>query len=442
MNRIDGSIVFGDRWMKIKNIKQKIAAPYRLMLMIYAGFIAVALTQGSGSELLTGFLTIIGSRSILITDYIAVGGIGATLLNVVLVGSISIGILIKADVKPDGAVIMALWMTTGFSFFGKNIFNMLPIMIGVWGYVKMKKEPFRNYAVTALLSATISPIVSEIGFLSDKNRVLCIACGIVVGFVAGFLFPALVSFCAGLHRGYCLYNIGFAGGLMSSCICAVMQSFQIEVESVLIWSTGNNKILAVILYSIAGILIGTGIVRVDQKRFRCSLEGLIKLKTSTVKDFYALIGRSVYINMGVLCILGTTVVLMAGGDLNGATISGIFTMTGFAAYGKHIRNVIPAMAGAILCTCINVWDMTAPANILTILFSSGHALIAGQYGRRWGFIAGFLHVTFVGNIRYLNSGMNLYNNGFAAGFIVLILLPVISVFQDVVSKKKLHYEVK
>ncbi len=33
------------------------------------------------------------------------------------------------------------------------------------------------------------------------------------------------------------------------------------------------------------------------------------------------------------------------GDLNGPTIGGIFTIVGFSATGKHLRNILPVMAG-------------------------------------------------------------------------------------------------
>ena len=45
--------------------------------------------------------------------------------------------------------------------------------------------------------------------------------------------------------------------------------------------------------------------------------------------------------------IGLAYVLMVGGDLNGPVIGAIFTIVGFAAYGKHPRNIVPIMIGCV-----------------------------------------------------------------------------------------------
>ena len=59
---------------------------------------------------------------------------------------------------------MSLWLMTGFSFFGKNLLNIWPIIIGVYLYSKYQKEPFLNYSLVALLSTTLAPAVSQLSF--------------------------------------------------------------------------------------------------------------------------------------------------------------------------------------------------------------------------------------------------------------------------------------
>lgn len=67
--------------------------------------------------------------------------------------------------------------------------------------------------------------------------------------------------------------------------------------------------------------------------------------------------------------------------------------------------------------------------ILAILFSTALAPIAGKFGYKIGILAGFLHVSMVSNIGYLHGGLNLYNNGLAAGFVAMILIPIINIFK-------------
>ena len=120
----------------------------------------------------------------------------------------------------------------------------------------------------------------------------------------------------------------------------------------------------------------------------------------------------------------------AGVRLNGPLTCCVLSMTGFAAFGKHPKNVLPVMAGAVLAKILLVAvPLTAPGPLLAVLFCTGLAPIAGQYGPVWGMIAGFLHMTIVQNTSILHGGMNLYNNGFAAGLVCVLLLPIIEALQ-------------
>jgi len=87
------------------------------------------------------------------------------------------------------------------------------------------------------------------------------------------------------------------------------------------------------------------------------------------------------------------------------------------------------LIGAILSTYFNTADPTSPSNTLAILFSTGLAPIAGQYGWFWGIVAGFMHVNLATNVAALNAGLNLYNNGFAGGFVAILLIPIITTFR-------------
>ena len=84
------------------------------------------------------------------------------------------------------------------------------------------------------------------------------------------------------------------------------------------------------------------------------------------------------------------------------------------------------MLGAILAAVALVKvPITAPGVLLATLLSTGLAPIAGQYGWIWGVVAGFVHMAIVQNTSILHGGMNLYNNGFAAGLVCVLLVPII-----------------
>ena len=401
--------------------------PYILMFAINLGFLAFAFALDTPANILAGFIRIITSRAVLVTDFFHVGGVSATLLNVSIVGMTSITLLASSKIKPSGAIIMALWLTAGFAFFGKNVFNMIPLTFGVWLFAKFKKEPFATYTLASMLVATLSPVVSEITFLGRFSLPVEILAGVLMGFVIGFIFPPVSAHMVRMHSGYDLYSMGFAGGLIATIIATSANSFGLELVPVSYWSSGNNAIMAALLYTISVTLVCCGLFSGSPKHNFREFRKFFSHSGRLITDFYFLYKNSIYINMGILCAFATTVTLLIGAEINGVAVAGIFTMVGFGSFGKHMKNVPPIMIGAIVSAYFNRWDFTSPPNVAAILFSAALAPIAGQFGWIWGIIAGFLHVSVALHVGELSGGLNLYNNGFAAGFIAMFLLPIITV---------------
>lgn len=392
----------------------------------------------SPSEIFRGLLSIVTSRGVLYTDYIEIGGMGAAFMNSVIICAITLLALYRMAIVPDGSTIMALFLTAGFAMFGKNILNMMPVTLGVWLYAKSVRKPFSDFYLTALLAATISPVTSEIIFLDIYHLPINLLGGVLLGTLTGFLFPMISVFVSRVHGGYNLYNMGFAGGLLATFIIAFLTSLNIYVQPVFYVSSGNNLKLGVFLYTLSAFLVICGLVLGDRKKILSDFVSLLKTSGKLPSDYYGEYGANIYINMGLLCAFATTLILFLGAELNGPVVAGILTITGFGAVGKHLRNVIPLLAGAVIATHVNQWNPVYPTNVLTILFCTGLAPIAGQYGIGWGMLAGFVHVCIAHHIGYLSSGMNLYSNGFAAGFVALMLIPIIEGFAKIWASKKQH----
>jgi len=407
----------------------KLYEPYVIMLAIYALFAAAAFVLDTPGEIAAGMARIITSRAVLVTDFIAVGGLGATLVNSAAVGAAGILMLTLSKVKPNGAIIAAMWVATGFAFFGKNLFNMIPLTSGVWLYSRYTKESFTNYSLASLLVATLSPAVSEICFYGMYNRALEMALGVLFGVAVGFIFPAVSAALVRAHGGYDLYSMGFAGGLICLVMFSLLDGAGIKLETAELLSSGNGAVLASGLYIISAILLLCGFFLGNPKENFRSYLSIFRHSGRLVSDFYFEHGNAVYINMGALGILATTLVLSFGAPLNGPVVAGIFTIIGFGSFGKHLRNVLPVLAGAIAASFANRVDPGFRANVVAILFSTGLAPIAGQFGVAWGAAAGFLHVGVAAHTAYLSGGMNLYHNGFAAAFVAMFLLPVITIFK-------------
>lgn len=402
-------------------------SPYIILLGLYVCLIIFAFFIDSPKEIFYGIKSIILSSDILITDYMEVGGIGAALVNASLTSILSILLLILIGIKPNGSTIMALWLMTGFSFLGKNIFNIWPIILGIYLFSKYQREPFLNYTLVALLGTCLSPIVSQLSFTNGSTSFPSILLGISVGILVGFILPPIASHSVKAHNGYNLYNIGFASGLVGTLLMSLLRGFGINFESRFLWHTGSNGLLFMIILFCCIYLIVIGLLLGNNTKK--NLKIITNQTGRLINDFYLLSGPTTYINMGILGILSTIFVLIIGSDLNGATICGIFTIIGFGAFGKHIKNTIPLIIGSTIAAIFNVNGLNSPPIILSILFSTTLAPMAGKFGWKIGILAGIIHVNIVANTGYLHGGLNLYNNGLAGGLVAMILLPLITTFK-------------
>ncbi|WP_346937512.1 DUF1576 domain-containing protein [Clostridium sp.] len=388
----------------------------------------VSFLFNSPNEIFIGLRNIILNPDILITDYMEIGGVGATFINCALLIIFYITMLIFLNVKPSGTIISGIFTVSGFSLFGKNILNIWPIIFGIWLYSRFQKQPFSNYIVTALFGTTLSPALIQLIGTNTIPIYLSVIIGILISIVIGFLLPPLASACMRIHQGYSLYNVGLAAGLIGTILMSLLRALGIDFESRLIWSTGNN-VPFMILFSIiflAMIILG---FHYNGNSFK-NITKITRHSGRLLTDFYLIFGEGItLINMGILGLFSMFLVVLVNGDLNGPTLGGILTIVGFGAFGKHLKNIIPIMFGIILCTFFNIWEINSPSVILSLLFGTTLAPIAGSFGWLWGIIAGVLHACLVMNITYLHGGMILYNNGFSGGLVCMFLLPLISAFR-------------
>jgi hypothetical protein len=223
--------------------------------------------------------------------------------------------------------------------------------------------------------------------------------------------------------------MGFAGGLIATISASVFRAFDIEIIPIQGVSEGNNVTLALVLYAIAAAMIILGLTLGNAGDNLREFRAILKRPGRLVSDFYVDQGNAIFINMGVLCAFSTTLVLALGAQINGPVLAAILTVVGFGSFGKHILNALPIIIGAMLSAYLNRWDMTSTGNVIAMLFCTSLAPIAGQFGWKWGIITGFLHVAITANVGSVTGGLNLYANGFGAGFAALFMLPLITAFR-------------
>jgi len=389
------------------------------VLMVLLGFLA-----DTPKGILNGLKAILMEPGTLVTDYIGVGGLGATLVNAGVLTLIFCIMLYKLKIKFNGASYASLFLIAGFAFFGKNLVNVWFIVIGVYLYARYQKVQFSRYIYIALFGTAMAPMVSELFFSSDGQWLTRIALGAGTGILIGFILPSLSAYLMRVHQGFNLYNIGFASGIIGTVFVSVYKSYGFTTTPKMIWTTGNNGLIAPWLYGLSIVLILIGI-KFDKNVFG-GFRNVIKHHGRLVTDFTLLEGHAPSLfNMGVNGILATSYILFINGDLNGPTIGGIFTVIGFGAFGKHAKNILPIWIGVSIGAFTKLWGINDPGVQLAALFGTGLAPIAGEYGWKFGILAGFIHSSVVLNVGVLHGGINLYNNGFAAGLVAAFLIPAI-----------------
>lgn len=404
--------------------KDNFLEDYWIMLILPIIFIIIALILRSPVELIQDLKDIALERDVLLIDYIALVGLAGAILNVAIVGLMSIFLLYISKRKIDGIAIASIYTVMGFAFIGKNIINIIPIYLGGLVYCKHRDVDLKEIVVTLIFVTTLAPLVSELMFHLGLKPTYGIIAGGLVGILIGYIVSPLASHMVNFHKGYSIYNIGFVGGIMGTVAIALLRSFGIEIERQLLVTGDYHSPILYFTLAFSLFLIGMAFFRTENPKGKYGELAGEKGKLSG--DFMEKYGEgAILINMGIVGLIGLAYVLVSRGNLDGITASGILTMMGFAANVKHARNILPVMLGVFLAGHITGADTASSALIIAGLYGTTLAPIVSDFGNLAGVVAGFLHLALGANVIGLHSGVHLYNNGFAGGFVAASMLPLL-----------------
>ena len=417
--------------------------PKTLALIIILGVSVWVVFASDFSMLVSGYLAILRSPSILTSDYLKIGGLSATLFNVVTILLLNIAMVRRLNIHVTGPVIAGIMTIAGFSFFGKNLFNTLPIYLGIYLFARSQNLEFKNFIIVVLFSTGISPLVSFmvfgmqwgtwLGLPALFNPLIGGIAGIGVGVFTGFILPTLSAHTIRFHKGYNLYNVGFALGIVSMVFSAILRSFDAvdlnqggQISEAYHTELYVFTIVISVLFILYGVL-STRILKTEYPR-------LLKSSGRLVSDFVHHHGmNATLLNIGIMGLLSIAVITVMDFRIHGPLMGGILTVMGFAAFGKHPRNTIPLMIGAVLAVWISDYSFESAGMVTAVLFVTALAPVAGRYGVLIGILAGFLHIMVTPlALNFQEGGFNLYNNGFAAGFIAALIIP----FMEMLHRNK------
>jgi len=383
--------------------------PLYALLGVVVLFFATAglLHEGPGAAM-QGMVAILLNSGRLISDFTVIGGIGAAFLNASIMGTIALVLIKLTEVRLSGPTIAAFFTIMGFSLFGKTPLNTAPIMIGVYLVGRVIGKPFKNYILIALYGTALGPLTAYLALIAGFAGIPALLIGAAGGLIAGFLLPALAMAMLRLHEGYNLYNIGLTCGFFGIFAASILVASGLDVDIKIIWNTEPSFLLQALVPALSILLIIWGLVMDGMKRAFQGLLDIQKLTGRLPSDFMSMASPgSALLNAGLLGLAGSLYIFLIGGDFNGPIIGGLFTLIGFATFGKHGRNTWPVAAGVITATLLFGKPLAAPGPLLALLFGTTLAPLAGEFGPLIGFIAGFLHLVVVERTAAWHGGLDL-----------------------------------
>lgn len=392
-------------------------------LVLLGGSMVVLVAMGvlvDANAIVPGLLAISRSPGLLISDFVAIGGLGAALVNAGFVGLAGLALALISGVRLSGPVIAGVFTMAGFGFFGKSWWNIWPIILGVALFARITKRPFQGFILVAMFGTALAPLVSQIAFGFGWG----VIAGSAFGVLAGFLLPPLAVYMLRLHQGFNIYNVGLTCGFLGLFLTALLGGLGRDLSLAFHWSEAHSELLGWCLFAGASTLLVVGLALA---RGFVALRALLREAGTLPTDFVALYGAGpTLVNMGLVGLIGWAYITLVGGTFNGPTLGGVFTMVGFAAFGKHVVNVPPIMAGVYLASRLFVWEPAQPGPLLAALFATTLAPLSGRFGPLLGILAGVVHALLVMRTAPWHGGLNLYNNGFAGGLTATLFVGLIS----------------
>ena len=426
---------------KIKNLSE--GSFLKLFFaVVTAAFLIAAVCMPDRAQMFTGLWNIMTNPSKLSSNYFSIGGLAGTFLNVGLVCLINLAVFHFTKATVNNVSTLAFLLTAGFCTWGINVLNVWPIFAGVALGCLIKKEKLSAGANAMLFSTGVAPIVSEMLFRYPHAEivgfnVLGIILGIVVGIAAGLLIPAGLPHSPKVHKGLDLYSAALPVGMTAFFFNGLFYKIMgIDVPGapgdLAVASAPAINIFCGVLFAlfvIFGLIMGGG----------KGYWNLLKNRHQ-VNNVSGTCGNAVFLmNVGVYGLFILAYYNAIGANFNAVTLGLVFCMLSCCNSGSRPTNVWPIMLGYVVASFGAQWisgllggsfslSINAAAIAVGLCFASGLSPICDKYGWHYGFIAAILHYILVTLVPGIHGGFCLYNGGFTAVFVCILMVPVLEKF--------------
>ena len=419
-----------------------------------AVFLIASVFMPDRSTMLADFWQILSQPSKLTSSYFAIGGYAATFQNMGLVGFICLLLFVVFKGTPNNASSLAFILTLGFGSWGINILNVWPTVFGVMLYGLVKKEKFGGLVNAMLFSTGIAPLITDLMIRYPHAEVVGfnlpgIALSLFIGAIIGFFLPAGLANSPKVHKGFDLYSAALPIGMTAFFLNATL----FKTMGVDLPAGADGAQLQVASQSMvnAFCLILFGLCVVFAFILGCKPKDYWQLlkDPNLVTNFSSTYGNATFLmNVGIFGLFILAYYNAIGATFNGVTFGIIFCMLSTCNSGSHPGNVWPIMLGYVVASTVFGWlsslaggtfamTINAQAICVGLCYANGLSPIADKYGWQYGFLAAIMHYLLVTSVPNLHGGFCLYNGGFTAALICIILIPELERFTKTKDERKL-----
>ena len=416
-------------------------------------FLVGALFMPDRADLFDGMLRILTQPCKVATNYFAVGGYAATFFNMGLVGLICLMLFVVFHGTPNNVSNLGVILTIGFGSWGIHILNVWPTILGVMIYCLLKKESFSKNVNAMIYSTGIAPLITDLMLRYPYAEAVGFSLGgvvlsIAVGIFIGLLLPAGMAFSPKVHQGFDLYSAALPVGMLAFFLQAVLfKTMGVALppappaEDLQVASAAIVNIFCIVVFGgavIAALLMGC----------KWSDYGKLLKDPDLIYNFSSKYGNGVFLmNLGMFGLFILAYYNLIGASMNGVTLGIIFCMLSCCDSGSHPRNVWPIMAGYMVTSAVFSFlsslaggtftgAINAQPIVIGLCYANGLSPIADKYGWQCGILAGAMHYILVTSVPALHGGFCLYNGGFTAALICLILVPQLERFFKTKKEKR------
>ena len=418
-----------------------------------AAFLLAAFFMPDRGSMLSDLWQILSQPSKLTCSYFATGGYAATFLNMGLVGVICLLLFVVFKGTPNNASTLAFILTLGFGSWGINILNIWPTVFGVMLYGIVKKEKFGSLVNAMLFSTGIAPLITDLMIRYPYAEVVGfnlpgIGLSLLVGAIIGFFLPAGLANSPKVHKGFDLYSAALPIGMTAFFLNATL----FKTMGVALPAGADGAQLQVASQSMVNIfcLILFGACIVFAFALGCKPKDYWRLLTdpALVTNFSSTYGNATFLmNVGIFGLFILGYYNLIGATFNGVTFGIIFCMLSTCNSGSHPGNVWPIMLGYVAASTVFGWlsqlaggtftlAINAQAICVGLCYANGLSPISDKYGWKYGFLAAVMHYLLVTSVPNLHGGFCLYNGGFTAALICIILIPELERFAKTKDERK------